>query len=62
MKAFTLILLKPAFRSNQLPIREEESALVPAESSIQTRPTEIRRFLRNLRENRQYNFTRDFVY
>ena len=62
MKALVSMKLQPAFRSKLACIHKAEPVLVSAASSIHNRPVEIRQYLRYLRENRQYNFTKDFVY
>ncbi len=62
MKAFTLMPLKAALGRNLGSVNKAEPVFVSATSSMHMRPVEIRRYLRHLRENRQYNFTRDFVY
>ena len=35
---------------------------VPPDAAASLRPVEMRRYLRNLRETREYHFTRDFLY
>lgn len=62
MKALRSMPLQPTFRINPFSVHKAEPVLVPTESSAHMGPMEIRRYLRSLRENRQYNFTRDFVY
>ena len=62
MKACTLIPFQATFRSNPVSVPKAEPVLVSTASEVHLRPVEIRRYLRFLRENRQFNFTRDFVY
>jgi hypothetical protein len=61
MKIFTSIPSKPTFERIFFPLKKSESVSL-ATSSVPMRPVEIRRYLRELRENRQYNFTKDFLY
>jgi hypothetical protein len=62
MKAFASLPLQSPFRINPVSMRLAEPVFVSTTSSMHLRPMEIRRYLRHLRESRQYNFTRDFVY
>ena len=42
-------------------LNQEELVPIPLESEKCTGPLEIRRFIHDLRQNRQYYFTRDFI-
>ena len=41
---------------------KEEPSLVSGEYETYMRPVEIKRFIHNIRENRQYIYTKDFVF
>jgi hypothetical protein len=62
MKTITRIPLREIFMNNPFAVRRADPALVFMSSTASMRTVEIRRSLRQMRESRQYTFTRDFLY
>jgi hypothetical protein len=62
MKALMQTKIIRSFMSKMASIHKTEPVLVSISSSTSMQPVDTRRYLRHLRENRHFNFTRDFVY
>jgi hypothetical protein len=61
MKALKSILLKLPIQMNLVLLRDADPEIISTASS-KMQLLEIRRYLRELRKNREYNFTKNFVY
>ena len=61
MKALSSLPFQSSF-DKVLKSMYEEPVLVPVESEAYLRPIDTRRFIRNLRKQRKYNYSRDFIY
>jgi len=61
MKTLSMMPLQSAINKILEPVYKERPVLLPVESNTYP-PFDTRRFIRNLREYRQYNYSRDFVH
>ena len=62
MKAYQINSFLSSFAREASSTLKTEPVAVSADTSRPMRPLEIKRYVRSMRENRQYNYSCDFVY
>ncbi len=62
MKALSSVPLHSTLNKVLESLHHQEQIPVPLEATPYMRPIEIKRFIHHLRQNRRYEYTRDFIY